>query len=63
MHPRIKAIKKLKQSGYSLARRGRNHDIYKDHNGNMIPLKRHDFNENDLSYIEKEIGASKGDKK
>ncbi len=50
----------LKAQGYRLARIGRNHDIFKDEEGHMIPLKRHDFNENDLRYIQKEIDRNRG---
>lgn len=56
MKPRAKAVKELKASGYVLKRKGANHDIfYNDEKGCIIPLKRHDFDEDDLRYIEKEI--------
>lgn len=56
MHPRKQAILDLKASGYILHREGANHEIYKNTStGEIIPLKRHDFNENDLRYIRKEI--------
>lgn len=56
MHPRKQAILDLKASGYIFYREGANHEIYKNHStGEIIPLKRHDFNENDLRYIRKEI--------
>ena len=56
MIPRRAAIKELKRNGYQLKRNGANHDIYyNDKNKRIIPLKRHDFNENDLQYILKEI--------
>lgn len=51
-----RAIKTLENAGYFLKRHGGNHDIY--FNAELrraIPLKRHDFDENDLRYIEKEI--------
>lgn len=51
-----KAIKTLEENRYFLKRRGANHDIY--YNAELrrsIPLKRHDFDESDLRYIEKEI--------
>lgn len=55
MDPHKIAERELKNSGYRFARRGGNHDIYKNDEGHMIPLKRHDFNDNDLKYILKEI--------
>lgn len=56
MHPRNKAIKALKASGYTSLIHGAKHDRYKNPDtGRCITLKRHDFNENDLDYILKEI--------
>lgn len=56
MHPRKQAILDLKESGFTFYREGANHEIYKNLNtGEIIPLKRHDFNENDLRYIRKEL--------
>ncbi len=56
MKPRDKAIADLNGSGYFLKRNGANHDIYYNkQTRSIIPLKRHDFNENDLRYIRKEI--------
>ena len=56
MNPRKIAITELEQNGYFFKRHGRNHDIYYNNKtGIMIPLKRHDFNENDLHYIIREI--------
>lgn len=56
MKPRNQAIADLNSSGYEFKRHGANHDIYLNKElGCMIPLKRHDFNENDLTYIRKEI--------
>lgn len=56
MHPRKQAVGALTESGYRLHRQGANHEIYKNPDtGDMIPLKRYDFNENDLRYILKEI--------
>lgn len=50
MKPRDKAIEELNASGYEFKRHGGNHDIYYNSKiGSMIPLKRHDFNENDLT--------------
>lgn len=56
MNPRRKAVKTLREKGYILKRNGSNHDIYYNPvTKTIIPLKRHDFNENDLNYILKEI--------
>ncbi|MCC8044617.1 MAG: hypothetical protein LIP12_03845 [Clostridiales bacterium] len=56
MKPRDIALKELKNHGYIFKRNGANHDIYYNAEYNStIPLKRHDFNENDLRYICKEI--------
>lgn len=60
MKPRDKAIEKLNENGYVFTRNGKNHDIY--YNDDLrcsIPLKRHDFDEDDLRYIEKEIKHNK----
>lgn len=56
MKPRDQAAKDLENSGYTFARHGTNHDIYRNkETGVSIPLKRHDFDEDDLRYIRKEI--------
>lgn len=56
MTPRNKAIKELKNNGYTQLIHGAKHDRYKNpETGRSITLKRHDFNENDLAYILKEI--------
>ena len=56
MTPLKQARKELKENGYVLKRRGANHDIYfSEQKRKAIPLKRHDFNENDLNYIRKEM--------
>ena len=56
MKPRDIADKELKQAGYTKIIHGAKHDRYKNPATNKaIPLKRHDFNENDLRYIRKEI--------
>ena len=55
-----KAIKALEQAGYGFKRHGANHDIYFNaEKRRAIPLKRHDFDENGLRYIVKEIGQEK----
>jgi len=56
MTPRDKAIKELGEAGYIFDRHGGNHDMY--YNPKLrcsIPVKRHQFTENTLRYIEKEI--------
>lgn len=62
MNAHKKTEKALEEAGYIFKRHGANHDIYFNaQKGVMIPLKRHDFDEDDLRYIEKEI--EKGGKK
>lgn len=56
MHPRKQAILELKEAKFIFYREGANHEIYKNlTTGEMILLKRHDFDESDLHYIRKEI--------
>ena len=56
MKPRATAIKALKAAGYSSLIHGSKHDRYKNpKTGRSITLKRHDFDEDDLKYILKEI--------
>lgn len=60
MRPRDAAIKDLKDAGYEFDRHGANHDLYKNKKtGQKIPIKRHDFDENDRRYIQKEIRQGK----
>lgn len=60
MTPRKKAIQDLAANGYRFKRSGSNHDIYYNAVlGCIIPLKRHDFDEDDLRYIQKEIRHNK----
>ncbi|MBP5212777.1 MAG: type II toxin-antitoxin system HicA family toxin [Pyramidobacter sp.] len=55
MNPRKTTLKKLKDAGFVLKRNGANHDIYFNPETRvMIPVKRHDFDENDMRYILKE---------
>jgi predicted RNA binding protein YcfA (HicA-like mRNA interferase family) len=55
MNTRQITIKALKSAGYYLKRNGANHDIYfNPETKSTIPVKRHDFNENDMNYILKE---------
>lgn len=56
MNPRKTAVSDLERAGYQFRRSGANHDIYYNAElGFIIPLKRHDFDEDDLRYIRKEI--------
>ena len=56
MSPHKQAEADLKKSGYYIKRKDGNHDIYYNPElKSIIPLKRHDFNDNDLKYIRKEI--------
>ena len=56
MNARRSAVKALQAAGYEKKRSGGNHDIfYHKELKCAIPLKRHDFDEGDLRYIEKEI--------
>lgn len=60
MSPRTETVKYLEANGYILKRRGANHDIYfNPETKSTIPVKRHDFNENDKKYILKESNASR----
>lgn len=55
MNPRKKTIKTLEANGFVFKRSGANHDIYFNLQTRvMIPVKRHDFDENDMRYIFKE---------
>ena len=55
MNPRAKTIKELESLGYIFHRHSANHDIYRNPETRVsIPVKRHDFNENDARYILKE---------
>lgn len=55
MNPRKKTIKMLEANGFVFKRSGANHDIYFNPQTRvMIPVKRHDFDENDMRYIFKE---------
>lgn len=63
MTPRDKAIKELNREGYFFERHGSNHDMY--YNPELkcsITVKRHQFTENTLRYIQKEIKHNKRDK-
>ncbi len=63
MKPRDQAIKVLESNGYAFERNGKKHDIF--YNAKLrcsIPLKRHDFDEGDLRYIQKEINHNQRDR-
>lgn len=56
MSPHREAEKALKQAGYIVKRTTGGHAIwYNARLGATITLKNHDFNDNDLKYIIKEI--------
>lgn len=60
MNPRKITINKLTAEGFVFKRAGANHDIYYNPKTHItIPLKRHDFNENDMRYILKETKIKK----
>lgn len=61
MSPRKTAVEALLENGFRLRRQGANHEIYQNASGAMIPLKRHDFNDNDLKYILSEIRKAIGE--
>lgn len=70
MNPRKETIRLLEDNGFILARHGSNHDIYFHPTMQItIPVKRHDFDEDDKRYIlkeakidQKQTGKQKGKK-
>lgn len=57
MNPRKMTVNDLEGSGFIFKRHGANHDLYYNpQTKQTIPVKRHDFNENDRKYILKEAG-------
>lgn len=61
MNPRKMTIKELENNNFILKRHGANHDLYfNPETKQTIPVKRHDFNENDMKYIFKEAVIKKG---
>ena len=63
MTPRDKTLKDLEAAGYVFDRHGKKHDVYRNkETGKKIPVKRHDFDENDRRYINKEIKHNEGDR-
>lgn len=64
MNPRKETIAELEGGGFVLARHGANHDIYfNPTTGVTIPVKRHDFDEDDKRYILKEAKLNKQGKR
>lgn len=60
MNPRKITIKTLETNGFNFKRHGANHDLYfNPETKQTIPVKRHDFNENDMKYIFKEAGIKR----
>lgn len=61
MNPRKICIGILEANGYSFKRSGTNHDIYYNPETKItIPVKRHDFDEDDMRYILKEAKIKRG---
>lgn len=53
--------KELEKNGFIFKRHGASHDLYfKPNTKQTIPVKRHDFNENDMRYILKEANIEGG---
>lgn len=60
MTPLLETIRDLKRNGFIEARQGKKHTVfYNPQTHKTIPVKRHDFNENDRKYILKEAGIMK----
>ena len=60
MTPRQETIRLLEGNGFQWKREGKKHTIYwNPKTGQTIPVKRHDFDENDERYILKEAGIKK----
>lgn len=52
MNPLGITLKKLEENGYILKRHGKKHDVYfNPETKSTIPVKRHDFDEDDMRYI------------
>ena len=57
MSPLKETLNDLKKNGFMLKRNSGKHMIFYNPKTNQtIPVKRHDFNENDRRYILKEMG-------
>lgn len=60
MSPLKKTIKALEENGFILLRHGGGHDIYFNPETKVtVPVKRHDFDEDDMRYIFKEANIRK----
>ena len=60
MNPRKETVAIVEDNGYILVRHGANHDIYFNPETKItIPIKRHDFDEDDMRYILKEAKIDK----
>ena len=63
MNERRQAIKELEANGYKFEKHGRKHDqYYNKETRYKIPLKRHEFDQDDLRYIRSEIKKGKMDR-
>lgn len=59
MNPRKIAEAELRAAGFHLDRHGANHDVWRHDSLRIsLPLPRHNFGENTLRYIRKEIAAA-----
>ncbi len=64
MNARKETVTLLGAHGFVLARHGANHDIYFNPSTKLtIPVKRHDFDEDDMRYILKEAKIKRKDTK
>lgn len=60
MTPRQETLDDLKRNGFQMKREGKKHTIFwNPKTGQTIPVKRHDFDEDDRRYILKEAGIKK----
>lgn len=60
MTPRQETLEILKKLGFQKKREGKKHSIFwNPETGQTIPVKRHDFDEDDQRYILKEAGIKK----
>lgn len=60
MTPRQETVDALIRNGFEFRREGKKHTIYwNPKTGQTIPVKRHDFDEDNRRYILKEAGIKK----
>ena len=60
MTPLQETLDDLKRNGFLIKREGKKHTIFwNPKTGQTIPVKRHDFDEDDRRYILKEAGIKK----